>query len=76
VARDYKKEKEARESYNYCKECSKRVMKAELIIVEGIIYHDKCWNKLDAIASKKKALQSGRDNDEYIARLRKQRGLK
>lgn len=75
MKRDYAKEKEGKLSYNYCKDCSKRVMYAELELVEGVAYHSSCYAKMQrfVISARKKRLQT--IDMEYRVLLRKHKGL-
>ena len=76
MKRDYSKEKEGKLSYNYCKDCSKRVMYSELELVEGVAYHQKCYQKLHRFVVEARAKALKKRDEIYNALLRKHKGLR
>lgn len=66
---------EAAPGYYYCRECSKRIMKSELIICDGLYYHTSCYGRIEASAERVKNEKSVAANAEYYKMLRKHKGI-
>lgn len=72
--RRYKEE--ATLGYYYCWECSKRIMKSELVVCDGHYYHTTCYGRIEAADKKRKNKLASANNAEYYSLLRKHMGLR
>ena len=74
--RNWASEESKKGTYHYCKQCSKRVMKAELMIVDGIVYHNSCYWTNEGKERDRRDKLARADNTVYYEMLRKHKGLK
>lgn len=67
---------EAAPGYYYCRICSKRIMKKELVVCDGLYYHRVCYGRVEAAINKTKNRLAAANNVTYYEMLRKHMGLR
>lgn len=61
--------------YYYCRVCSKRIMKSELVVYDGLYYHTRCHGQIEAAEKTEKNRQMKYNNSVYYEMLRKHKGI-